>query len=132
MPKMPYSPHKADGVAGLKMMVLDHGFVYHVNLAAEVPDEIVAQYVSRFRYQNGKQIVIASTRATDERLVNSAYFLAHKESWFSHIYTPGMCLKHDIGLVLTDEEQERLDFMIEVLGEAVVDHGWFETCTMMG
>jgi hypothetical protein len=86
--------------------------------------------------RDGKIIVIASTKATDERLERSVFYLSQKDEWMSAdtMYGNGAFSKRimdpHFDVQLTETERAELDNILVGHGESVKDHGWFDVNTI--
>ena len=94
-------------------MYADHGVEYWVVL------------------KNGERIRIASTKDTDERLLQSRFYADRKDTWLSGdtLYGRGCFMDRitcDIDMVLTDQEKIKLDSLLQAHPHEIVDHGWFD------
>jgi hypothetical protein len=96
----------------------DHGVEYHV--------------VCR----DGRRIVVASTRDTNVRLTQSAYYNARKDTWLSvdTMYGKGSYMNKIIDpyfdVDLTYQELLSLDMIIQQHHDIVLEHGWYEVNTV--
>jgi hypothetical protein len=94
----------------------DHGIEYHVVL------------------KNNKRFIIASTKATDDRLVKSKFFKDRESEWFAINHS--MCVKmedkdvDELDVELTEKEKEKLQSCLEKAGEDLDRHGWYDVCSI--
>lgn len=115
------------------MIFLDHGVEYRVYLKPGSDYfDVLAQYIAKYKKNAswGEIITIASTKQTDGRLLKSEYYRQRKETWLDG-FEPHSCKLSNIDIKLTDEEKGTLTFIINGLGEQVVDHGWYEVWKYM-
>lgn len=116
------------------MIVEDRGLEYQVELKDGCDFyAALAKYISTYKKQAtwGKRIIIASTTNTDERLMQSKYYADRHQTWFVD-FKPGRNKKviNPDGMELTKAEQEYLTFVLSELGPDVVDHGWYDVCSL--
>lgn len=99
-------------------MYADHGVEYHII------------------YKDGRKNIIASTHATDKRLLQSHYFNVRKHDWLSAdaMYGHGSYSKKildpDFDVELTNEEKCHLDMAIQQNPNTIQEHGWYDVNTI--
>jgi hypothetical protein len=90
----------------------DHGVEYHLVL------------------KNGKHVTIIGTHATDDRLLISEYYKKHKASWFDDLFARCDLITEDIDILMTSSEKLTLDTFINLHGNNVQSHGWYDVMTI--
>jgi hypothetical protein len=88
------------------------------------PDHGV-EYIVFFK-NNTKKIIIANTKATDDRLIKSEYYNQRKNEWFmgnyNNKYEP---INDNIDIELSESEKELLN---KIINENDIEkHGWYES-----
>lgn len=91
----------------------DHGVEYHIVK------------------KDGKHIIIASTCATDQRLLDSIFFSKCNEEWLSiDAMYRGDYIKRiddpDFDVKLNDKESIILESALSVHGDDILEHGWYD------
>jgi len=113
------------------MMTIDHGIEYHVEFDGTFDfypalSKYIAAHKKQPHWDPAGLIVIANTKATDERLVVSQYYHDSERRWFDITQGKKRIMQTDESFTLTDDERDYLSFVLRELGYAVVYHGWYE------
>lgn len=100
----------------------------------------LADYVLRFHSNAGwsfdsDRIVLADSKATDARLLASRYYEERKTKWFGDLAYPGkrtrLTESDGLDMELNDAERARLEWIVEALGDSVLEHGWYDVVYMV-
>lgn len=85
------------------------------------------EYAVRFTDQ--KRMIIASVKQLDDRLLASKYYQARKNFYMKNRFDKTWCEKIDfVDFDLYYEEKARLNEIIDILGEHILEHGWYDVC----
>lgn len=113
------------------MIVVDRGVEYRVYYDTSFDIyPALAKYITTFRRQAiwNDVVIIASKKATDQRLLQSKYYNDRKESWWASVHGPSCeaIAQDNIDIVLDENEKEYLEFVVKEFGSAVQAHGWYD------
>ena len=82
-------------------------------------------------HMNDEIIPIVSIKQADKRYLASNYYEKRKLDYVNGIYYPWCFRAPDCDVVLTSEEQARLDEALLDFGKSVRYHGWYDVCRCM-
>ena len=94
-------------------MLLNHGLEYRVLV------------------RDGQYIRVLHTSETAKRLAASEYYNERRESWFVDLHRGCEPIPDSevVDIFMTDREKERLQLFIEMHGDNIVSHGWYDVVT---
>ena len=80
---------------------------------------------------NGDFVRYLSTNQTDERLKQCEYYISRKSNWFKEVENKRSEKLDNNVLQMIELEKANLDKILEKIGDQVLDHGWYDICTIM-
>lgn len=111
------------------MIMINRGVEYHVYFDKNFDYyKILTSYIDKYKvipfWEDGK-IIIANTKNTDKRLMESSYYKERCETWFEDNdfrQTP----INIVDIELTSDEKDYLEFILTNFKDAVIRHGWYD------
>lgn len=112
------------------VMLWDHGVQYEVHFDPsfnmyQALSECILKFQKVLQWDPKGTIVIVNTRASDQRLVKTRHYMENKHVWDASCAQWKQRWTED-EIELFPAEKEYLDCVLDKLGDAVTEHGWFE------
>ena len=85
----------------------------------------------RIKFTNNSYHIIANTKATDDRLVQSQYYKDRKSEWFQVNSSQRQFISNELpDMHLSEEEKQKTDTIFQDRKDDIIEYGWYDVIYM--